>query len=131
MFSSRHPDELKTLVEDAGPNAQAGTVEQAAAFGDVILIAVPYSALPQVGRDNATALDGKIVLNASNPVIPRDGDIAKAAQEKGVGEADDEHLPGTRLVRAFNSTGSGKFASEAHRPARSLAWRSRATMPVQ
>ena len=120
MFSSRHPDELKKLVEDAGPNAGAGTVEQAAAFGDVILIAVPYSALPQVGRDNAKALAGKVVLNASNPVISRDGDVAKAAQEKGVGEADVEHLPGTRLVRAFNSTGAGRFTSEAHRSGEKL-----------
>lgn len=115
MFSSRHPDELKGLIEGAGSNARGGTVEEAAAFGDVILIAVPYSALPQIGKDNAKAFAGKIVLNASNPVYPRDGEIAKAAQEKGVGEADVEHLPGTRLVRAFNSTGAGKFTSEAHR----------------
>ena len=115
MFSSRHPDELKGLVDGAGANATGGSVEQAAAFGDVILIAVPYSALPQVGRDNAKSLAGKVVLNASNPVIARDGDVAKAAQEKGVGLADVEHLPGTRLVRAFNSFGSGKFASEANR----------------
>ena len=80
MFSSRHPEELKKLVEDAGPNASAGTVEQAAAFGDVILLAVPYSALPQVGRDNAKALAGKDVLNASNPIPSRDGEVAKAAQ---------------------------------------------------
>ena len=115
MFSSRHPDELKKLVEDAGANASTGTVEQAAAFGDVILIAVPYSALPQIGREHARSLAGKVVLNASNPVISRDGEVAKAAQEKGVGAADVEHLPGTRLVRAFNSFGAGKFASEAHR----------------
>ena len=120
MFSSRHPEELKKLVEDAGPNASVGTVEQAAAFGDVILVAVPYSALPQVGRDNAKALAGKVVLNASNPVISRDGDVAKAAQEKGVGAADLEHLPGTRLVRAFNSTGAGRFTSEAHRSGEKL-----------
>src|SRR4026207_1534672 len=120
MFSSRHPEELTELVEDAGPNASAGTVEQAAAFGDVILIAVPYSALPQVGRDNAKALAGKIVLNAANPVISRDGDVAKAAQEKGGGEAEVEHLPGTRLVRAFNSTGAGRFTSEAHRSGEKL-----------
>ena len=120
MFSSRHPDELKKLVEDAGPNARAGTVEQAAAFGDVVLIAVPYSALPQVGRDNAKALAGKVVLNASNPIPSRDGDLAKTAQEKGVGEADAEHLPGTRLVRAFNSTGAGRFTSEAHRSGEKL-----------
>jgi predicted dinucleotide-binding enzyme len=120
FFSSRHPDELKSLVEKAGPNAQAGTVAQAIAFGDVILIAVPYSALPAVGRDNAAALKGKIVLNASNPVIPRDGEVAKAAQAKGVGEADKEHLPGVRLVRAFNSTGSGRFAADAHKQGEKL-----------
>jgi 8-hydroxy-5-deazaflavin:NADPH oxidoreductase len=120
FFSSRHPDELKPLIEKAGANAQAGSVEQAIAFGDVILIAVPYSALPAIGRDNAAGLKGKIVLNASNPVFPRDGEVAKAAQEKGVGDADKEHLPGVRLVRAFNSTGSGKFAAEAHKQGEKL-----------
>jgi len=120
FFSSRHPDELKPVVEKAGPNAQAGSVEQAVAFGDIILVAVPYAALPAVGRDNAAAFKGKIVLNASNPVERRDGDMAKAAQEKGVGEADKEYLPGTRLVRAFNSTGAGKFAAEAHKQGEKL-----------
>jgi hypothetical protein len=120
FFSSRHPDELKPLIEKAGANAQGGSVEQAIAFGDVILVAVPYSALPAVGRDNAAGLKGKVVLNASNPVVPRDGEVAKAAQEKGVGDADKEHLPGVRLVRAFNSTGSGKFASEAHKQGEKL-----------
>lgn len=115
MFSSRHPDELKGLVEAVGPNARAGSVEQAVAFGEVILVAVPYSAMPQVGRDNAKGLAGKIVLDASNPVISRDGEVAKAAQEKGVGEASAEHLKGARLVRAFNSFGAGTFASQARR----------------
>src|SRR6516162_476598 len=44
MFSSRHPDDLKNLIEAAGPNAKAGTVEQAVAFGDVVAIVVPYAA---------------------------------------------------------------------------------------
>jgi predicted dinucleotide-binding enzyme len=115
MFSSRHPDELKGLVEGIGPNARAGTVAEAVAFGDVILVAVPYAALPQIGSDNAKGLAGKIVLDASNPVITRDGEVAKAAQEKGVGESSRDHLPGTRLVRAFNSFGAASFAREAHR----------------
>ena len=68
LFSSRHPEELKKLVEQSGPNAQAGTVQQAVAFGDVIFIAVPYAALPEIGRENAAGLKGKIVLNASNPI---------------------------------------------------------------
>jgi predicted dinucleotide-binding enzyme len=120
FFSSRHPDELKPLVAHAGPNAQAGTVAQAAAFGDVIFVAVPYSALPEIGRDNAAALKGKVILNASNPIAGRDGEMAAAAREKGVDKADQEFLPGTRLVRAFNSTGAGRFASEAHKSGEKL-----------
>ena len=47
MFSSRHPEELKGLVDSLGPLAQAGTVEQAIAFGDVVAIVVPYT---EIGR---------------------------------------------------------------------------------
>src|SRR6266513_4961637 len=48
LFSSRHPEELKELVAELGPLAQNGTVQQAIAFGDALLIAVPYGALPQI-----------------------------------------------------------------------------------
>src|SRR5262249_18352549 len=51
LFSSRHPEELKDLVARLGPLAQNGTGAQAIAFGDALLFAVPYGALPQLGRD--------------------------------------------------------------------------------
>src|SRR5262249_48288577 len=60
LFSSRHPEELKDLVAGLGPLAQNGTVSQAVAFGDALFFAVPYGALPQVGRDYGGALEGKI-----------------------------------------------------------------------
>ncbi len=56
MFSSRHPEELKGLVAGLGSLAQAGTVEQAIAFGDVVVIAVPYTAIEQIGKDHAGTL---------------------------------------------------------------------------
>src|SRR5262249_25954260 len=56
MFSSRHPEQLKDLVDGLGPLAKAGTVEQAIAFGDVVAIVVPYSAMEQIGKDHAAAL---------------------------------------------------------------------------
>jgi predicted dinucleotide-binding enzyme len=115
MFSSRHPDQLKAMAESLGANASTGTVEQAIAFGDAILMAVPYAALPQVGSDNATALKGKIVLDSCNPIAARDGEIVKEANENGVGPTSAKYLPGTRLVRAFNSFGSGTFARESNR----------------
>jgi predicted dinucleotide-binding enzyme len=98
-----------------GANARAGSVAEAVAFGDTILIAVPYAALPEVGRDNAAGLKGKVVLDACNPIPARDGDIVNEAIANGVGPTSAKYLPGTRLVRAFNSFGAASFASEAHR----------------
>jgi 8-hydroxy-5-deazaflavin:NADPH oxidoreductase len=118
MFSSRHPDELKELVAKAGPNAQAGTVEQAVAFGDVVLVVVPYTAIEQIGRDYGKALAAKaLVLDVSNPIARRDGeDIVKwAAEQGGAGLASAKLLPGAHLVRAFNAIGSGSLLQDAHR----------------
>src|ERR1043166_2709509 len=50
LFSSRHPEQLKDMVDKLGAQAQAGSVEQAIAFGDVLFVAVPYGALPQIGK---------------------------------------------------------------------------------
>src|SRR5207248_2075607 len=50
FFSSRHPEELKELVDRLAPLAQAGTVDQAIGFGNVAFLAVPYGALPQIRK---------------------------------------------------------------------------------
>ena len=121
MFSSRHPDELKSLVAELGPLARAGTVAEAAAFGDVLFIAVPYGALPQIGRDNAAAITGKVMLDACNAVASRDGAIADEVERDGIGATSQKYLAGTRLVRAFNTMSYAIFQREAHRPDPKLA----------
>ena len=115
MFSARNLDEVKKLAGQLGPLARAGAPREAAVFGDVVLIAVPYSALPQIGQDLAAELRGKVVLDACNPVPARDGEMATPARAKGTGVASAEFLPGVRLVRAFNSVGFSALRSEAHR----------------
>ena len=77
LFSSRNPENLKQLVERLGPLARAGTVRDALTFGDAALLAVPYGAYPQIGRDYAVELAGKIVLDAGNAVPSPDGEISK------------------------------------------------------
>lgn len=122
LFSSRHPDQLRHLVAGLGSLAQAGTVPQAIAFGDVLLVAVPYHALPEVGQDYVDALRGKIVLDACNAVATRDGPaIADEAEQNGIGVTSQKYLPGTRLVRAFNTLNYTIFAREANRPDPKLA----------
>jgi predicted dinucleotide-binding enzyme len=121
MFSALDLDEAKKVASALGPRAHAGTSREAAAFGEVVLVAVPYSALPQIGRDLAVELKGKVVLDACNPVPARDGEMAAAARAKGTGVASVEYLPGVRLVRAFNSVGFATLRSQAHRAGERVA----------
>ena len=115
FFSSRNPDNLKPLVARVGAKARAGTPKEAIAFADVVFLGVPYSSMQQIGQDYAGALKGKIVLDAGNPNVRRDGPVAEAAVAKGAGIATAEHLPGARIVRAFNQLNFKVFLSEAHR----------------
>jgi predicted dinucleotide-binding enzyme len=122
LFSSRHPEELKDMVAGLGELAQAGTVEQAIAFGDALLIAVPYKALPQVGQDYGAALKGKILLDACNATPARDGaELADEVEKNGIGVVSQKYLPGARIVRAFNTMSYMIFAKEANRPDPRLA----------
>jgi predicted dinucleotide-binding enzyme len=118
MFSSRHPEALKDLVTRLGPRAQAGTVEQAVAFGDVVVMVVPYAALEEIGKAHGRALAAKpLVLDICNPIARRDGaDIVRWADEQGgAGLASAKLLPGSRLVRAFNGISYRRVGEIAHR----------------
>lgn len=109
MFSSRHLEEDKRLAAEIGGNARAGTPREAAAFGEVLLFAVPYGALPELGQSLKEQIEGKVVIDACNPFPNRDGDIAVKAREKGAGLMSAELLPGARIVRAFNAVGAARM----------------------
>jgi predicted dinucleotide-binding enzyme len=118
MFSSRNPEGLKDLVAAAGPNAKAGTVAEAVAFGDVILIVVPYPAVEQIAKDYGKVLATKqLVVDVSNPIARRDGEefVKKINDEGGVGLVAAKMFPGVHLVRGFNAIGSGGLEKNAHR----------------
>jgi len=114
MFSSRTLEDDRALAARLGPNAHAGTPRAAAAFGEVVMVSVPYHALPEVGRQLADLIAGKVVIDTCNPFLSRDGEIAAWAREKGAGLASRELLPGARLVRAFNAIGAFRMG-QAHR----------------
>ena len=75
FFSSRHPENLKDLTARLGPLAQAGPVQQAVAFGDVVVMVVPYAALEEIGKAHGPALAAKpLVMDVCNPIARRDGE---------------------------------------------------------
>ncbi|MEJ0008623.1 MAG: NAD(P)-binding domain-containing protein [Steroidobacteraceae bacterium] len=121
MISSRHPEALAPLAARLGPKAHVGTPAEAAAFGAVVLLAVPYGATPQVGHDYAKQLAGKVVLDAGNPYPDRDGAMADAARSKGAGPSSSDFLPGVRLVRAFNAIIAGNLLTQSHRAGEQIA----------
>jgi predicted dinucleotide-binding enzyme len=105
LYSSRHPDTLKDLVKTSGPKACAGTVAEAIAFGDVVVLSLPLKALPELDAETKASLKGKIVIDTSNPYPERDGVIAEEARKEpgGMGTFVARLLPGARIVRAFNT----------------------------
>src|SRR5215469_4593333 len=116
MFSSRHLENDKKLAAAIGANALAGTPQEAAKFGQVLLFAVPYSAFPELIKSLGNSFKGKVVINASNPFPQRDGAIADQAREKGAGLFDAQLLPGAHVVRAFNAVGAARMASAHEQP---------------
>lgn len=111
MFSSRDLEHDKKVAAEASPTARAGTPPQAAAFGQVILFAVPYSAFPELIKSLGDSLKDKVVINASNPFPQRDGEIASQARDKGAGVFDAQLLPGAHVMRAFNAVPAALMAS--------------------
>jgi 8-hydroxy-5-deazaflavin:NADPH oxidoreductase len=118
MFSSRHPDSLKGLVDELGPLARVGMVAEAVEFGDVVILVVPYTAMEQIGKDYGNVLAKKVlVIDVSNPIARRDGaEIVKWVDDQGgAGLATAKLLPGAHIVRAFNAISYAKLSTDAHR----------------
>ena len=105
LFSSRHPEQLADLPRTAGPKACSGTVREAIAFGEVIVLSVPLKAIPEFDAETKAALKGKIVIDTSNPYPERDGKIGEEGRKEqgGMGTFVARLLPGARIIRAFNT----------------------------
>ena len=120
-FSSRHPENLDALVAASGPNSSRSSIEEALAFGEVILISIPYGSLPAFGEKYGPQLAGKIVMETGNPYPERDGDIAqRRSLDSGLGTGS---LVGTLAACAPGwsghsiLSGTRRWRREAHRPA--------------
>jgi predicted dinucleotide-binding enzyme len=101
LANSRGPETLRDLVSELGPNAAAGTAEEAAKGADVVLIAVPLKEYVNLPKGE---LRGKIAIDAMNYYPNRDGKISSLDRgERTSSELVAAHLEGTRLVKAFNT----------------------------
>ena len=101
IANSRGPESLGGLIAELGPAASAGTVEQAAGAGEIVILSVPLLAVRSLSPG---LLAGKIVLDTSNYYPFRDGRVAELDSEAvTTSELTREWLDGARLVKAFNN----------------------------
>ncbi|MCR6712903.1 MAG: NAD(P)-binding domain-containing protein [Demequina sp.] len=101
ISNSRGPETLTDLIEDLGPKARAATAADAAQAADFALVAVPLGKYKNVPVEG---LAGKVVMDANNYYPQRDGRIpALDNNENTTSGLLQEHLPTSKVVKAFNS----------------------------
>ena len=117
MYSDR--DEANAKAQAARVSGtRAGTVDEAIAYADVLLVAIPFGAWPSFSKQYGAKLKGKTVIDPTNSNPARDGEMAKSVLTKpSTGEYVAEFLPGVKIIRAFNTSSYASFAKEAGRPA--------------
>ena len=101
VSNSRGPETLASLVEELGRGAHAMTAAEAARFGDVVVVSVPfghYRELPTEG------VEGKVVIDTNNFYPQRDGHFEELDGDRTTSsELLQAHVPGARVVKAFNA----------------------------
>ena len=108
VSNRRGPESLQPMLGELGPTAYAMTVEEAARWADVVVLAVPWrspEALP-----SPEAVEGKVVVDAMNPY--RAGGGTYELGDSSSSEETRKRLPGARLVKAFNTIYFRHLATE-------------------
>ncbi|HEX6758385.1 MAG TPA: NAD(P)-binding domain-containing protein [Propionibacteriaceae bacterium] len=114
ISNSRGPETLVGLVSELGPRARAGTTEEAAAAGDLVVVAIPLRA---IGEVPVKPLLGKAVIDANNYYPRRDGNIAALDDDSLTSsELLQARLPGAHVVKAFNHINARQITTDGTPP---------------
>jgi 8-hydroxy-5-deazaflavin:NADPH oxidoreductase len=110
LSNSRGPDTLGGLVTELGPKARAATAGDAAAAGDIVVVTIPLRAVAAVPVE---PLAGKVVIDTNNYYPQRDGAFPELdAETTTSSELLQQHLPASRVVKAFNQIYYAQLASQ-------------------
>lgn len=108
---SRSPEKFDEWLETAGPQASAGTFEDAARFGEMVVLAVNGTSAPEVVEQlSPPALKGKTVIDTTNPVLREAPDNGVIRYASDINHSLMERLqtlrPDAHFVKAFSCVGS-------------------------
>jgi len=114
LSNSRGPETLLDLVTELGAHARAATAQEAAVAGDLVVVTVPFKAYQEVPVE---PLAGKVVIDTNNYYVERDGRFpAIDTGETSPSELLAEHLPTSKVVKAFNAIQAAHIVTAAQEP---------------
>ena len=114
VFGLREPDDAKFEALSREPGIRLATVAEAAAAGEVVVLAMPWQAVPDV-LAQAGDLTGKILVDCTNPLrMGAAGLELTLGYETSGAEQVAAQAPGARVCKAFNSTGYGNMEQPAY-----------------
>ena len=109
MRASRDPSKLEAWKKAAGKGAQAGTFEQAADFGELLVLSIKGSAAESVIQSLSMRLKGKTIIDTTNPISEEPPNNGVLRFFTGPNDSLMERLqrlcPKANFVKAFNSIG--------------------------
>ncbi|WP_026449865.1 NADPH-dependent F420 reductase [Aequorivita capsosiphonis] len=124
LFTSRHPDQLNQLVQEAGGKAKAVSLDEAwEANADVYLLAVPFKAIDELSEHYAGEYKGKVIIDATNPYPKRDGAMAQEVRDGNLNASEYTAMKfGTaKTSKAFNTIYAEHLRDNAFRTSDKMA----------
>jgi predicted dinucleotide-binding enzyme len=116
---ARDPAKLAELASELGDRGSTGTVDDAVAFGEIVILSVPWGAIPEA-LAQAGGLAGKVVIDTTNQF----GSGPKPEPGQTAAEFNAQRMPGARYVKSFNTLTAGfqEQATERNGPERVVQW---------
>jgi len=124
LFTSRHPEELNQLVQEAGANSKAVNLDEAwEANADVYLLAVPFKAIDKLSELYAGEYGNKVIIDATNPYPERDGEMAQEVRDsnRNASEYTAMKFGTAKTAKAFNTIYAEHLKERAFRDTDKLA----------
>tara|TARA_R110002020_G_scaffold97177_1_gene232055 strand:- start:596 stop:1222 length:627 start_codon:yes stop_codon:yes gene_type:complete len=124
LFTSRHPEQLNQLVNEAGGKSKAVSLDEAwEANADVYLLAVPFKAIDRLSELYAGEYGNKVIIDATNPYPERDGEMAQEVRDsnRNASEYTAMKFGTAKTAKAFNTIYADHLKERAFRESDKLA----------